>query len=91
MPNAVLESMACGTPVIATNIGCFPEIISGDDVGLLFKVGDDKDLAEKITFLLSDTAKLEMMSMKARAMAERAYNGTIHYQRLMNVFEKVMQ
>jgi glycosyltransferase involved in cell wall biosynthesis len=34
-PNVVLESIACGTPVIATPVGGIPEIIRSDEVGLL--------------------------------------------------------
>lgn len=91
MPNAVLESMACGTPVIASNIGCFPEILGKDDIGVLFKVGDAKDLADNMAFLLSDPERLGIISKQARRVAEREYNGELHYQRLMNVFDKVMQ
>ena len=34
-PNVILESMACGTPVVATNVWGIPEIIQSDRVGLL--------------------------------------------------------
>jgi teichuronic acid biosynthesis glycosyltransferase TuaC len=43
-PNVILESLACGTPVIATNIWGVPEIIQSDDIGLLTK-RDDNDIA----------------------------------------------
>ncbi|MEO7385571.1 MAG: glycosyltransferase family 4 protein [Gammaproteobacteria bacterium] len=35
MPNVVLESLACGTPVIATAVGGIPEIIDSDSAGYL--------------------------------------------------------
>jgi glycosyltransferase involved in cell wall biosynthesis len=34
-PNVIMESLACGTPVVATNIGGIPEIISTGDIGVL--------------------------------------------------------
>ena len=39
VPNVLLESMACGTPVVATRIGGIPEVIN-DDCGLLTEPGD---------------------------------------------------
>ncbi|MGH8177834.1 MAG: glycosyltransferase family 4 protein, partial [Steroidobacter sp.] len=37
MPNVLLESIACGTPVIATNVGGNAEVISANDAGVLMK------------------------------------------------------
>lgn len=49
-----VESLACGTPVIAGNVGGFKTIVN-EDVGAKFEPGDDKTLAEKVlTFLIQD-------------------------------------
>jgi glycosyltransferase involved in cell wall biosynthesis len=39
-PNVILESLACGTPVVATAVGGVPEIISCDEVGMLTERND---------------------------------------------------
>lgn len=40
-PNVIMESLACGTPVIATGVGGIPEIISSGDVGLISERTED--------------------------------------------------
>jgi glycosyltransferase involved in cell wall biosynthesis len=91
MPNAILESLASGTPVIASNIGSFTEILAEGDEGLLFEVGNSKDLAIKITELLSDPERLNIMAKHARYKAEQLYNSNLHYQRLINLFDNFIQ
>lgn len=47
-PNVVLEAMACGTKVVASNVGAVPDIIDAPDKGWLAKPGDPDDLARHL-------------------------------------------
>jgi teichuronic acid biosynthesis glycosyltransferase TuaC len=47
-PNVVREALACGTPVVASNVGGVPELITSDAVGLLVRSGDVDDLANAL-------------------------------------------
>jgi len=42
-PNVLFESLACGTPVVASNVGGVSEVIPSDDYGVLIN-GDERDL-----------------------------------------------
>jgi glycosyltransferase involved in cell wall biosynthesis len=54
----LVESLACGTPVVATNAGGMAEIVNDDRIGRLFDGDDPDDLATALTeaFTLSDRA-----------------------------------
>lgn len=51
-PNVLLESMACGTPVIACRVGGIPEIVTDESVGLLADLRNPTEFAGKIKALL---------------------------------------
>lgn len=52
--NAIVEYMACGIPVVATNVGGNPELVVDGENGFLVPVGSPDKLAERITCLLND-------------------------------------
>jgi glycosyltransferase involved in cell wall biosynthesis len=47
-PNVVLESLSCGTPVVASAVGAIPEMLERADAGFLTKPGDVDDLAANL-------------------------------------------
>lgn len=51
-PNVILESLACGTPVVATAVGGVPEILQTNKVGFLTN-RDEKEFAEKVSCVLN--------------------------------------
>ena len=68
---AALESMACGTPVLATNVGGLPEVITDGVEGLLEPVGSVEAMARRATDLLKDAATHARMREAALARARQ--------------------
>ena len=89
MPNSVLESLALGTPVIASNHGSFPELIEHEKTGLLFNPGDSNDLAVKMEKLLTDKELSFQYGKNAFERAKDYHSGEKHYQSLMEVYKKI--
>jgi len=69
-PLTLVESMACGTPFIATPVGIIPELVQLSKAGLLVKLGDEKNLAQSIKNLLIDKASWSEMSINGKQFAK---------------------
>ena len=66
LPNAVLEAMACGLPVVATAVGGSPEIIENGVNGLLVPANDADALATAILNYLQHPRRAQEQGLAAR-------------------------
>jgi glycosyltransferase involved in cell wall biosynthesis len=66
MPYAVLEAMALGCPIVASNVGGLPEMIVPGHNGLLFRSGDIDDFTSHIKILLEHPDEAARMGAQAR-------------------------
>ena len=72
----LIEAMATGTPVVATNGGAFPEIVAKDKTGLLVERGNADELADALIQLLADASLRRRMgeAVRVRAVAYFSYD-----------------
>lgn len=69
-----LEAMACGAPVVASNIGGLPEVIEAGSTGYMFDVGDIQGMAEAGVRVLADDDLRASMSEAGRVLAEERFS-----------------
>jgi glycosyltransferase involved in cell wall biosynthesis len=83
---AAIEAQACGKPVVCSNHGGLPEVIS-ESSGLLFRTGDSADLAQKLRTLMDDGAMRQRFSKAAVGNARRFAWETITHE-LYRVYQQ---
>jgi glycosyltransferase involved in cell wall biosynthesis len=73
MPNSVLEAMAAGLPIVATQVSGNVDLVTDGDNGLLVPPGDAAALAAAIGRLLEDPALARRMGERSRMRVEREF------------------
>ena len=73
LSNTVMESLACGTPVVAFDIGGMPDMIDHKINGYLATPFEPNDLADGMMWVLENEIRREMLSERARQTAEVRY------------------
>jgi glycosyltransferase involved in cell wall biosynthesis len=90
LPNALLESYACGTPILASDLGSLTDCVRIGETGFLFKPGDASDLAEQLIFCLEHPDKLKYMGSMAKRYALSKYTSEAHISELVNLFDQLI-
>jgi glycosyltransferase involved in cell wall biosynthesis len=81
----VIESMACGTPVVGFDTGGIPDMVRPGITGSLARVGNSDDLRSKIVKLLDDPQMRSAMAVRCREIAVAEYSQPVQaaaYRRL---------
>lgn len=86
----LIESMARGVPVIASNIPGIDEVVMHNENGLLFEVQDHYDLADKIEYLITNHEKRNILASKALEDVKRLYRKERLKNDLYDVITKVL-
>ena len=89
MPRVVIESLAVGTPVIASQIGGYPEMIVDGESGALFAYGDAGALLGRVRELEARDA-FEKMRPDARLRFLAEYTGEKNFSVLLNIYRTAM-
>ncbi|MBP6385396.1 MAG: glycosyltransferase family 4 protein [Pseudarcicella sp.] len=89
LPNTIMESMACGTPVVGFNVGGIPEMIDHKKTGYLAQYKSAEDLAMGIYWSLYQ-ADYNSLSTNSRKKVEENYSEKIVAQKYQELYKSLI-
>ena len=89
-PNALLEALAAGVPVVATKVGGIPEIVRHEESALLVPPGDIDSLASAMAKLLTDISLARRFVARGRALVLEKHAPTARAERLAKIYRSVL-
>jgi len=91
LPLVLLESMACGTPMVSFEVGGVPDLVRPGITGYLAKPENAQDLSRGIVQLLEDEPLQVHMSEQCRAIALKEYSLDLHLERHIELYKSILQ
>lgn len=89
LPNVVLEGMAAGKPIVASNIAGFPDVIGEGESGLLVPEKDSDAIADAVVRLARDAELRTRLGAHGRAQVHADLNWENVARRFVGVYERV--
>jgi glycosyltransferase involved in cell wall biosynthesis len=86
--NAILEYMAAGIPVVATNVGGASEAIAEGETGFLVESDDDAALANRLIELLQDEEKARKFGARGREIVEQKFSCAAQLENTLKLYGK---
>jgi glycosyltransferase involved in cell wall biosynthesis len=88
-PCMLLESLSCGTPAVAFDIGGVADIVEDETCGLLTAAGDEPAMTAALSSLVRDPERLQRMSEHARARAVAHFDAASIARRHVELYDEI--
>jgi glycosyltransferase involved in cell wall biosynthesis len=88
---ASIEAMACGKPVIASDVGGIPEIVIDSETGFLIPPENSDALANKILEVINNAELLKRMGIAGRKRVEELFDEIKTDEKIEQIFEKLLE
>jgi glycosyltransferase involved in cell wall biosynthesis len=88
MPRTIIESLAVGTPIIASDLGGMPEMVRDGETGLLFPPGDSDALANRVHTFMATDFDHQKFRQNARHEFEMTYTAEQNLRQLEQIYQR---
>jgi glycosyltransferase involved in cell wall biosynthesis len=89
VPQALMQAMACGLPVITTPVGSIDEIVEAGVNGIMVPPQNEVRLRVELSNLLDDPARREALGSAAAGVARERFGDSLMVDRMLQVFTEV--
>lgn len=91
MPNAVLEAMGFGLPVLTTPVGGITDFFKNGVHGYYIKPSEPADIVKKIALLLSEPGSMHRMAIANYKLASELFRSDMVSERIAKIFRNILQ
>jgi glycosyltransferase involved in cell wall biosynthesis len=87
---SLVEAMACGKPVVASDVAGFTEVVGNDDCGILVPKNSYKEAAEAMSFYIENPEKATAKGKNARQRVLQFYDWNNNVEQMLSVYQKLL-
>jgi len=87
---SVLESSACGKPVVVSNVGGLPEVVENDVTGIIVKANDIETTTDAIEKLIHDKELREKFGKAGRIRVKNKFNWQKNVNDMINIYNHIL-
>jgi glycosyltransferase involved in cell wall biosynthesis len=91
VPQALMQAMACGLPVITTPVGSIDEIVQAGVTGVMVPPQNEVRLRVELSNLLTDGPRRRLLAAHALVAARERFGAPLMVDRMLRVFTEAAQ
>jgi glycosyltransferase involved in cell wall biosynthesis len=91
LPMTIIEALACGTPVIASDLNSLDDLVHDGENGTRFKVGSPESLASAVSRFLSKPDEFPRLRANCRAFYLERFTAESNYTQMLDIYAQALR